>query len=314
MRIVFCGSGPFAGPSLAAIVQAGHQVVRVVTQPAKPAGRGAKVQATPLAQAASALGLSAVETPDINAADSVAAIAACQPDVIVVADFGQFVRAAVRATAPLGSFNLHGSLLPELRGAAPVAWAIIRGYEKTGVTTFALVDKMDAGAIYLQAATDIRPTETAEELRMRLAGIGATLVVQTLDLLAKGAAQGQPQDESKATLAPRLDKEIGWIDWSADARTIRNLIHGVWPWPGAHTILQRATGQPMPVLISRAAVEPGASGQPCVLDKDMLVGTGGGGRIRIIEIQPAGKRVMDWRAFVNGYRPAAGDRFIGRPT
>lgn len=315
MRIVFCGSGSFAGPALRAIRQAGHELVRVVTQPARPSGRGGKVLATPLAQVAAAEGLQAVETVNINAPESVAAIAAAAPDVIVVVDFGQMVRAAVRQCARLSAFNLHGSLLPPLRGAAPVNWAIIRGLAETGVTTFELVDKMDAGDIYLQAKTPISPSETAEELRLRLAEIGAKLVVETIEHVAAGK-KGVPQDESLSTLAPKLTKEDGWIDWTADAAAIRNRIHGVWPWPAGQAILHRATGAPLPVLIARASAEDCGAGvspaQPGVFDKNLLVGAGSG-RVRILEIQPAGKKLMPWKAFVNGYRPSPGDRLVS-PT
>lgn len=310
MRLIFCGSGAFAIASLTAAQRAGHQVLRVITQPPKPSGRGGKVHVTPLADAARAAGLTVTEIQNINAPESVELIRADKPDVIVVADFGQMVRAAVRESAPLGAFNLHGSLLPELRGAAPVAWAIIRGYATTGVTTFSLVDKMDAGPIFLQAATDIRPTETAEELRLRLSEIGADLVCKTIDLLAAGQAHGQAQDESKATLAPRLKKSDAVIDWTADALAVRNRIHGVWPWPAGHAVFVRKDGHAVPVLIARAAAETGDSGLPAgTLDKDLLVATGRG-RLRILEIQPAGKRLMAWRDFVNGQRTGPGDKFV----
>jgi methionyl-tRNA formyltransferase len=323
MRIVFCGSGGFAGPSLRAIAEAGHTLAAVVTQPARPSGRGGKLTATPLAQAARELdpSVNIFEFANINEPVSVEAVRSAAPDVIVVADFGQFIRAAARATAPLGAFNLHGSLLPELRGAAPVNWAIINGQTKTGVTTFSLVDKMDAGAIYLKSAIDINPDETADQLRLRLADIGARLVCQTIDLLADGKTKGQEQDESKATLAPRLTRADGLIDWSATASDIRNRIHGVWPWPAGRAVFLRKDGSATPVLIARCKVTADGVGSPAqpeasTLDKDLTVicGPGGGGRIAIVEIQPAGKRLMGWRDFCNGYRASAGDKFIRPPV
>lgn len=310
MRLIFCGSGAFSIPSLHAVLRDDHLVLRVITQPPRPAGRGGKVQVTPLADAAGLAGLTVTELENINAPESVAMIQADKPDVIVVADFGQLVRAPVREATRLGAFNLHGSLLPELRGAAPVAWSIIRGDKTTGVTTFELVDKMDAGPIYLQASTEILPEETAEELRHRLSELGADLVCKTLDLLESGQAQGHVQDESRKTLAPRLQKSDGLIDWSASAVSIRNRIHGTWPWPAGHAVFVRADGHALPVLMARAAAVEGDSGLECgTLDKDMLVATAKG-RLRILEIQPAGKRLMSWRDFVNGQRPAPGDKFI----
>ena len=313
MRIIFCGSGQFAVPAFQALLADGHDVLRVITQPARPSGRGGKTQPTPMAVAARHASIVADEMININSPESLAAIRADAPDAIVVADFGQMVRAAVRESAPLGAFNLHGSLLPELRGAAPVAWAIIRGCARTGVTTFSLVDKMDAGPMYLQAATDIDPNETGEELRRRLSIIGAELVCKTIELLSAGPAAGTAQDESRATLAPRLQKTDGVIDWSTDATSIRNRIHGVWPWPAAHAVFVRRDGHALPVLIARAAAdEDDSDAQPGTLDEKLRVAALNGA-VRILEIQPAGKRVMSWRDFVNGQRAGPGDKFIAPP-
>ncbi len=309
MRVIFCGSGSFATATLEAIVTAGHEVPLVITQPPRPAGRGGKVRATPIADAAQRLALPTLPTDNINSEAAIAASRDVAPDVIVVADFGQFVREGFRKTARIDSINLHGSILPELRGAAPINWAIIRGCEVTGVTTFSLVDKMDAGAVYLRQQAPISPAETAEELRVRLSQIGAGVVVRTLEMLAAGA-KGEPQDESKATRAPVLKKTDGVIDWSADALAIRNRIHGTWPWPGAQATLQRGSLDPMHVILGRAAIEPGdAAGAPGVLDKDLCVSTGAG-RLRILEIKPADKRLIAWRDFINGYRINPGDRFL----
>lgn len=309
MRVVFCGSGGFATPSLHGILASRHQVVQVITQPPRPAGRGGRLHPTSISLAAQAAGLPTLECPKINADDVVALIRGRKPDVIAVVDFGQMVRKAARDSAPLGAFNLHGSLLPELRGAAPVNWAIIRGYKTTGVTTFSLVDEMDAGAMYLQASVPVEPQETAEELRIRLAQVGAKTMVQTLDLLEVNQAAAVEQDHSKATLAPRLKKEDGLIDWSADAETIRNLIHGTWPWPGGHTVFTHREGKATAVTIARAAAESGDGGRGGTLDSQLLVAAGKG-RLRILEIKPAGGRLMPWRDFVNGYRAGAGDIFI----
>jgi methionyl-tRNA formyltransferase len=310
MRIVFCGSGGFAVPALRALKGSEHQVAYVVTQPARPAGRGGKLRPTPVAQAARELGLEAVECANINEPAMVETIRGYRPDVIFVADFGQMVRAAVRQTAGLGAFNLHGSILPELRGAAPVNWAIIRGHERTGVTMFSLVDRMDAGDVCGAAETEIGRGETAQELHDRLAVIGADLGVRVLGESAAGTARGVAQDESKATLAPKLKKEDGRIDWTEQAESVCNRINGTWPWPGGQAVFAPSAGRQHPVTIARAVTEAGGGGlAPGAVDAEMLVAAGRG-RVRILEIQPAGKRRMGWKDFLNGYCLAPGDRFL----
>jgi methionyl-tRNA formyltransferase len=309
MRIVFCGSGAFAAPALEALARSGHCLALVATQPARPGGRGGKMHATPVAQAARTLGIEPFECENVNADAAVEKFRQAQADVMCVIDFGQFIRAAARATAPLGAFNLHGSLLPELRGAAPVNWAILRGHRRTGVTTFSLVDKMDAGAMYLQAATDISPEETAEELKKRLSLLGAQTILDTLDLLAGGSAIPRPQDESRVTFAPLMKKSDGVIDWSADAESIRNRVHGCWPWPGAQAEFHGANDKIVPVILARASADSAtAASSAGTVEADRSVATGRG-RLRILEIKPAGGRLMKWADFVNGYRVAAGHRF-----
>lgn len=305
LRIALFGSGDFGLPTLSALLERGHDIAAVVTQPARPAGRGGSLRATPLARAAAEANLHVLEIAKINQPDSVEAIRQLNVQAIVVVAYGQLVRAAVRELAPLGAFNLHGSLLPELRGAAPINWAIIRGYRTTGVTTFSLVDAMDAGPMYLQEKIDIDPQDTVEEVKPRLAQIGGELVCRTLDLLASGDARPIEQDHTKATLAPLLKKSDGIIDWQAPAQTISNLVHGTWPWPAAQAVFHG--DKTVHVEIARARAVEG-EGQPGVLDQDLKVGTGSG-RLEILQIQPAGKKVMGWRDFVNGYRVARGQLF-----
>lgn len=312
MRIIFCGSSDFAVPSLRAIASAGHEIALTVTQPARPAGRGGKTRPTDIFLAAGQMNLPCVECPDINDPAFVAALAEKAADCICVADFGQLIRKPARDAAKFGAFNLHGSLLPELRGAAPVNWAIIRGYETTGVTTFQLVDKMDAGPVYLKQSVTIDPAWTAMELRTKLAEIGAGTVCQTLDLIAAGTTPVE-QDHLKMTVAPKMKKSDGIIDWKATAREVRNLIHGTWPWPAGQTEFEGSTGKKASVSIARAAVEPQKDVsqtvlKPGELDSDFCVACGEG-RLRIMQLQPAGKRLMEWRDFVNGYRVAKGDIF-----
>jgi len=319
MRIVFCGSGTLAPPVLRAVTESRHELLYVLTQPPRPAGRGGRsktdrrsVRPTPLALAAEEMGLTAAECPDVNAPDVVASIRDHAPDVICVADFGQMIRKPVRDCARLDAINLHASLLPELRGAAPVRWAIIRGYPKTGVTAFSLVDALDAGPVLARRETEIDPDETAQALKARLADLGAQLVCQTLDALAGGEAERTEQDHGAATLAPLLKKSDGVIDWQADAAAIRNRIHGTWPWPGGQTVFHGAGGRDLAVVIARAAVAGGdAAGEPGTVDDELCVAAGRG-RVRIVELRPAGGRLMDFRDFVNGYRVSPGDGFAAK--
>ncbi len=311
MRVVYFGSGSFSVPSLLAVLESPHEVVGIYTQPARPAGRGGHARPTPVAEAGLAAGCPVVECPNINAPEVVAEILVLNADVICVVDFGQFIKQPVLDAVRLGAFNLHGSLLPLLRGAAPIQWAIIRGFQTTGVTSFRIVLAMDAGPIYLQQAVEIAPEVSAEQLKQSLAQVGARTVCRTLDSLADGSARPVEQDHSLATLAPRLKKSDGHIDWSADAPAIHNLIRGTWPWPGGQAAVRRQFGKDVPVTIARARPLPGpACGQPGELDAEMAVATGAG-RLGIEEIHPAGKRLMTWLDFINGYRLAPGDRLIG---
>ena len=309
MRILLCGNGDFGIPSLKAVLSSKHEVAGIVTQPARPAGRGGKLRATAIAQCAADLGLEATQCDDVNSPEAIGLIRPVKPDVIFVVDFGQFVSRTVRELAPLGAFNLHGSLLPDFRGAAPVNWAIIRGHAKTGVTTFSLVDRMDAGPVYAAQETDISPDETADQLRERLAALGAGLVCKTLDMLESGETNPVSQDESRATRASKLRKSDGWVDFSDDVVAVRNLVHGTWPWPGGQARYVSA-GQETEqlVTIARAAAVDGQC-EPGLVNTELLVGTGKG-LLRILKIRPAGRRLMHWQDFVNGYRVRPGDKFV----
>jgi methionyl-tRNA formyltransferase len=309
MRVVFCGSGTFATPTLSALLASGHEVALAVTQPPRPAGRGGKLRATPVEEQARSAGLGVLACEDINAPASEEHLRKVEPDVICVVEYGQFIRSSARQTARLGAMNLHASILPNLRGAAPVNWAIIRGLRRTGVSTFQLVDQMDAGPVYRTAELQIGPDERAQELRKRLAELGAQLVLETLDLLAAGKLHGQPQDDSRATFAPRLLKSDGFLDFRVPAEHIVWKVRGTWPWPGARAVFGHAGGGAVPVTITKARVAEGpARSASGLVDEDLCVSTADG-RLEIIEIQPAGRRVMSWRDFVNGHRVSAGDMF-----
>lgn len=310
-KIVFCGSGDVAVPILRALHGAGVQIAAVYTQPPRPAGRGGKMRPTPVDVAAVELGLAPIQAGRINDARHVDEIARLRPELMVVVDFGQKISRELCDLPPRGAINVHLSLLPKLRGAAPVNWAIIRGHEQTGATIFELVERMDAGPIYASRATDIRPDETAEQLHDRLALLGADLLLEILPDLLAGRLAPRAQDEAEATIAPKLAKSDGHIDFAEPAERIVRQIHGLWPWPGARARFVGAQRKPADVLIARAeACQPEGSAEdpPGTLAADGSIATGQG-RIKFVQLKVAGKRLMDWSDFVNGYRAAAGDRF-----
>ena len=308
MRIVFCGSGDVGVPLVCGLCEAGHEVAGVVTQPPRKAGRGGHLRPTVVAEAAEELSLNVMPTENINDDASLAAIDALKAEVMVVVDFGQMIKAAAREITPLGACNVHGSLLPALRGAAPANWAIIRGLSETGVTTFRITAGWDCGEMFVRKSIALTPEIRADELRARLAELGVSAMLETLEMFAAGETTGEVQDESAVTLAPLLKKSDGCIDFSAVATDIRNLIHGCWPWPGGQARYVAADGKAMDVTIARAEAVDGPAGEPGLVTAEKTIATGAG-ELSILEIKPAGKRLMAWRDFVNGHRVGAGARF-----
>lgn len=313
MRVVFCGSGDFALPTFRALAASEHEIVGVITPPARRAGRGGDLRPTLIEREARQRGYCVHPTENINAEESLAQLRRLAPDILCVVEFGQFLRAPVRHLPPYGAVNLHGSLLPALRGAAPVNWALLRGFRTTGVTTFLIVDAMDAGPIFLQEELEIGPEERAGELRARLAERGAGTMLRTLEAIRNGLSP-RPQDDSLASFAPLLRKSDGFLDFRIPAEHVVWKVRGLWPWPGARAVFGRAGGKALPVTICRARVADGpARTAPGVLDEDLCVSTTMG-RVAIVELQPAAKREMSWRDFVNGYRVAPGDAFALQET
>ncbi|MFN4217780.1 MAG: methionyl-tRNA formyltransferase [Candidatus Bipolaricaulia bacterium] len=303
MNVIFVGTAPLGVPTLRALAHT-HNVLAVFTQPDRPAGRGLALMPPPIKRAALELGLPVYQPDKINREAEF--IKTLHPDVIVVVAFGQFLSKRLLAIPKFGCINLHASLLPKYRGAAPIHWAIINGETETGLTTFILSEEMDAGDILLQERVPISDADTAGSLHDKLATLGPNLVLQTLEGLEKGTLTPRPQDHSQATFAPKLESTVGHIDWGQPARKIFNLIRGLNPSPGAYTFWD---GQRVKLYASR--VEPSSSIFPpgCVIDAERLIVRCGEDALELLEVQPAGKRRMRGKDFVNGYKIRIGARF-----
>jgi methionyl-tRNA formyltransferase len=300
LRLVFLGTPDFAVPTLNALVAAGHEVIEVVTQPDRPKGRRQELTPSPVKAAALAHGLTVWQPERIRHADSVEHLRALAPEAMVIVGYGQIIPRSVIDIAPLGIINVHASLLPELRGAAPIQWAVARGYEKTGVTTMRIDAGLDTGDIVLQSETEIGPDETSPELSPRLAEAGAKILLETLDGLSKGIISPVPQDGTHATLAPILKKDDGRIDWTLPAKTIHNLVRGLQPWPGAHTMFR---GQSLHLWRSRLAAEKrNLAAGALIQDGGVFAVAGDGVCLELLELQLEGRKRMPAGVFANGHR------------
>jgi methionyl-tRNA formyltransferase len=310
MRLVFLGTGDFAVPALRALGAARHEIVHVISQPDRPAGRGRGVRPTPVRAAALELKLPHMQMADVNAFEPGALCG--NAELGVVAAFGQKIGPRLLDALPRGCVNIHGSLLPKYRGAAPYQWAIINGEQVTGVTVFQLNERWDAGSIWSWRETPIGATETAEELHDRLAELGAAAIVETLAGIESGRLSPLPQDASAATRAPKLSKADGTVDWSRPATEIVRRIHGLWSWPAAGCTFVSQGGKRERVLLVRATVvdeaAPPDDAHPPGSFRDDLTVQAGRGLLRLLEVRPAGGKRMPFEAFANGRRVAPPDR------
>ncbi len=310
MRVVMLGTGPFAVPTLRALAASQHEVALVVTRP--PTDR--KATASPMQQAAEQLGREVWAPTTVNVAESQKRMASLAADLLVVCDYGEILRPETLSTARLGGINLHGSLLPKFRGAAPVQWSILNGDPETGNSIIRMTPGLDAGPLLAQQRTPIDPDEDAQQLETRLAAMGAEAVLAVVDQLEAGTTQPIAQESQLASKAPRLKKEQGAIDWSRPAQEIKNQVRGLRPWPRTFTFLHRSTGAPTRVSIDQVSVilATGLAAAPpgtlLEVGEQLMVATGEGA-IAIHTLQPAGKRAMTAAEFARGYRPATGDRF-----
>jgi methionyl-tRNA formyltransferase len=315
MILVFCGTPSFAVPTLEKLVEAGHSVPLVVTQPDRPRGRGMDVAVSPVKDAASRLGITVVQPAAIkNNAEFRDQLAAIAPDAIIVVGYGRIIPQWMIDLPRLGNLNLHASLLPKYRGAAPIQWAIANGESVTGVTTMRIDAGLDTGDILMQRAIAIRLEDTAETLGPKLASVGADLMVETLRGLETGQVRATPQDHAQATLAPILKKEDGRMDFTRSATDLFNRLRGFQPWPGAFTIFKGKTLQVHRAQPRQHAVKL-TPGEIVAEGTRLLVGCGEGSSkdkeadtaLELIEIQLEGKRRMTAQEFINGYRPTSGD-------
>ena len=312
MNIVYLGSGEFGIECLDALRSSNHDLRFIVTQPPNPAGRGRKPQPTPVARWANGHSIPFIEAENVNTPELIEKISGYEPDLIVVIAFGQKISNELFNLPPKGSINVHASLLPKYRGAAPINWAIINGEKTTGISIITLAEKMDAGQIVAQAETDIEADETAGQLHDRLAKMAAPLLLKTIDKIADGTAVYTEQDHEKATLAPKLKKSDGFLDFTEPAEVMAGKIRGFWPWPGASAnYVSKKTGKSVRVTIAMAkAAAVCESALPAgTLDENLNV-VCGSGALEIKKIKPAGSALMDFKDFVNGRQTQPGDLFV----
>jgi methionyl-tRNA formyltransferase len=312
LNLVFCGTPRFAVPTLEKLVQAGHSLRLVVTQPDRPQGRKMEVTFSPVKEAATRLGIEVSQPAAIKTnAEFRNRIEAIAPDAIIVVGYGRIIPQWMIDLPRLGNLNLHASLLPKYRGAAPIQWAIANGESTTGVTTMRIDAGLDTGDILLQSEIPIAIEDTSEILGPMLASIGAELMVETLRGLHSGTIHSTPQDNSLATLAPILKKEDGRMDFTRSAQELFNRLRGFQPWPGAFTTFR---GKTLRVLRAQPALLPFllTPGEMAIEGSRVFVGcsksTDAGNALELSQVQVEGKRPMTAQEFINGYRPKSGDR------
>ena len=314
MTVVFLGSGAFGIPCLNALRESPHHLALVVSQPPRPGGRGRKPLATPVSRWARDQGVPTRESDDANAQETVAAVKAYQPDLIVVIAFGQKIGPELINLPAKGAINVHASLLPQWRGAAPINWAILNGDSVTGVSIITLAKKMDAGDVLATASTLVESKETAGHLHDRLALLAPTTLLDTLGQLDAGTAVFIPQDHSQATLAPRLKKQDGFLDFSQSAEILERRVRAFWPWPGAGAnYVSAATGKSTRVTLACVEVVPpgpATHAAPGTFDAALNV-VCGQDALKLIELKPAGSQLMPFGDFVNGRKTVPGDRLAG---
>jgi methionyl-tRNA formyltransferase len=304
MRVVFLGTPEFALPPLRALASA-HQVIAVFTQPDRPKGRGNQLAESPVKLAASALSIPVYQPQRIRRPESVEQIRQLAPDIMVVVGYGQIIPQSIIDIPPHGILNVHASLLPKYRGAAPIQWAIANGETETGVTIMQIDAGLDTGDMLLKRSVSIGPDETAPQLSARLAPLGAELLLDAIGRIEDGTARREKQNDAEANHAPILKKEDGQIDWSRPAQQVYDRLRGFTPWPGAYTSFR---AQQLLVLQAKPVQhEPLAPATLDIEKRRLFAGCGGSSVLELLELQLAGKQRMRADAFVNGYRISRGE-------
>ena len=313
LRIAFFGTPAFGVPTLEALLRSSHQVVAVVSQPDRPRGRGHRLHDGPVKARAMAAGIAVLQPDRLRDAGLAATFERLGADLGVVAAYGRILPEPLIRAPRLGMINVHASLLPRYRGAAPVHRAVIAGERETGVTIMRIVKALDAGPMLAAIKRPIGPDETSDQVERELALAGAQLLASVVDRLAVEPYEGEPQDEASATFAPRLTKADGLVDWTLPAERIHNLVRGLHPWPHAYTFLHGRRH----ILLQSAAIPESSSEAPVgtILEAagDRLVIAAGGGGVRILRLQAEGKRPATAREFLAGHRLEPGDRFGSGP-
>ncbi|HEY2017089.1 MAG TPA: methionyl-tRNA formyltransferase [Bryobacteraceae bacterium] len=310
MRLVFLGTPAFAVPTLERIVEAGHGVLAVVTQPDRPRGRGQKDAFPPVKEAAVRLGLPVYQPERVRRPEAQEYLRALAVDAMVVVGYGQIIPQSVIDLAPLGIINVHASLLPKYRGAGPVQWAIINGETRTGVTTMRIDAGLDTGDMLLEAETEIGPDENAIELGKRLAVMGADLLVETLSGLSAGTIVARKQDSAQASYAPLLKKEDGLIDWGLPAAAIHNRVRGLQPWPGAYSVIR---GQKLHIWKTALTAQASSDRAPgAIVSVRPLAIACGSGALELAEVQLEGRKRIPAADFANGLRLTENE-ILGEP-
>jgi methionyl-tRNA formyltransferase len=314
MRLIMMGTGPFAVPSFRGLYGTGHKIVALVTRPLPPTRGRRKPPPAPMRDVAAEQDTPIFDPEDVNAAESIDRLRRYESDLFVVCDYGQILSAETLATARLGGINIHGSLLPKYRGAAPVNWAVYHGDVETGVSLIHMTPKLDAGPVIAQDHTPIDSEETAEQLEERLSEIGARLLLQSLDAFQAGQLEEIHQDSSLASKARRLKKTDGLIDWSRSALAIKNHIRAIQPWPKAYTFWHRPDGPPVRLIVGPVSAidAPAAEAAPgAVLEAagGRFVVATGDGALELSSLQPAGKRMLPIGEFLRGYHVQVGNSF-----
>ena len=313
MNIVYLGSGQFGIDCLNALMGSNHSLDFIVTQPPHQAGRGRKPRPTPVADWAKAHSAAFIETDDVNKPQTIEQIRNYQPDIVVVIAFGQKIGKELINMPAKDAINVHASLLPKYRGAAPINWAIINGESETGISIITLAEKMDAGKILSRQKTDITANETAGQLHDRLAKMAAPLLLQTIEKIADGSVTYSEQDHAKATRAPKLKKSDGFLDFTEPAETLVRKILGFSQWPGAAALyVSKKSGRCERIIIAMAQIVESSNTltlQPGVLDDNLNV-ICGKDALKIKRIKPAAGSLMDFNDFVNGRATQPGDLFM----